>query len=40
MCCLIGWLNCILKEWLTIHRGAEPHAQNSNSKNEKKVTDK
>mgnify|MGYP000542252909 CR=1 FL=1 len=25
--CLIGWLNFILKEWLTISRGAEPHAQ-------------
>ena len=25
--CLIDWLNFILKEWLTISRGAEPHAQ-------------
>ena len=35
MFCLIGWLNFILKKWLTISRGAEPHAQNPNSKTEK-----
>ena len=35
MCCLLGCLNFILKKWLTISRGAEPHAQNPNSKTEK-----
>ena len=35
VCVLLGWLNFILKEWLTISRGAEPHAQNPNSKTEK-----
>ena len=27
---LLGWLNFILKEWLTISRGAEPLAQKAN----------
>ena len=30
---LLGWLNFILKEWLTISRGAEPHAQKANLEN-------
>ena len=33
--CLLGCLNSILQTWLTISRGAEPHAQNPNSKTEK-----
>ena len=37
-CVLLGWLNLILKEWLTISRGAEPSAQNPNSKTEKYIT--
>ena len=36
---LLGWLNFILKEWLTISRGAEPHAQNPNLENQKKITE-
>ena len=35
---LLGWLNLILKEWLTISRGAEPHAQNANHENRKNIT--
>ena len=29
---LLGWLNFILKEWLTIIRGANPYCQNINQK--------
>ena len=29
---LLGWFNFILKEWLTISRGAEPYAQNQSRK--------
>ena len=36
MFCLIGWLNFILKEWLTISRGAKPHAQKAKLENRKK----
>ena len=35
MFCLIGWLKFILKEWLTISRGAEPHAQKAKLENRK-----
>ena len=35
---LLGWLNFTLKEWLTISRGAEPHAQNANHENRKNIT--
>ena len=36
--CLISWLNFILKEWLTISRGAKPHAQQAKHENRKQIT--
>ena len=33
---LLGWLNFILKGWPTIGKGAEPSAQNLNSKKDTK----
>ena len=34
---LTGWI-FKLKEWLTISRGAEPHAQKANLENRKNIT--
>ena len=39
MFCLIGWLNFILKEWLTISRGAEPSAQKAKLENRNRITE-
>ena len=36
---LLSWSNFILKEWLTISRGAEPSAQNPKLENRKKITE-
>ena len=36
---LLGLLSFMLKEWLTISRGAEPHARKANFENRKNITE-
>ena len=38
MFCFTWLFNFILKEWCTISRGAEPHAQKANLENRNNIT--